>query len=71
MDSVKGFFTSKAIWGSIISVAATVLPMLGISFTAADGAEVSGWIEQIIAIAGAAFAMYGRVVAKKQIAGVV
>ena len=71
MTGIKGFFASKSIWGSIIAMAATILPMLGISFTAADGAEVSGWIEQIIAIGGAALAMYGRVVAKDKIAGAV
>lgn len=70
MNGIKSFFASKTIWGAIIAILGTVLPVLGLNFTAADGQLLLSTIDELMTIGGALFAMYGRVVAKSKISGV-
>ena len=60
----KFFLKSKTIIGVIVSVLPALLPAVGVTFSAEDGAFVSANIDAIIQGAGALLAMYGRFVAK-------
>ena len=62
MEGMKGALTSKAIWGSIISMVA-----LGLGFLQIDLGEQSTLVEAIVGFFGAAMAIYGRIVAVKKI----
>lgn len=62
MEGVKGALTSKAIWGSIISMVA-----LGLGFLKIDLGDQTALIESVVGLFGAIFAIYGRVVAIKKI----
>ena len=67
MDGIKSFFASKTIWGSIVALAATILPLLGFDFSTEDGSALTSAIDEIIAALGVIYAIYGRVVATKAI----
>ena len=64
----KNFFASNTIRGILVVVFAQLLPTLGpfigLSFTAADGQELIGAVDEIIMAGGVIWATYGRVVAK-------
>ena len=62
MEGMKGALTSKAIWGSIISMVA-----LGLGFVGIDLGDQTTLVETIVGLFGAILAIYGRVVAVKKI----
>ncbi len=62
MNDTKNFLTSKTIWGAMIALIATMLQMMGFDVTGMDGTA-----EEIVTIAGAAMAIYGRIKAVKKI----
>ena len=62
MNDTKNFLTSKTIWGAMIALIATMLHMMGFDVTGMDGTA-----EEIVTIAGAAMAIYGRIKAVKKI----
>lgn len=61
-EGVKNMLLSKTIWGALIAVIATVLKLAGI-----DIGDTDGWANDIVALFGASFAIYGRIVATKKI----
>ncbi|MBO0346024.1 hypothetical protein J0X15_12390 [Roseibium sp. CAU 1637] len=74
MNDVKSAVRSKSIWGGLIAGLAIIAGFFGIDLTAADQAELGGLVEEafaawdrIVALAGVALAIYGRVVAKSKI----
>lgn len=62
MDDTKNFITSKTIWGAMIALIATMLQIMGF-----DATGMNGTAEEIVTIAGAAMAIYGRIKAVKKI----
>ncbi len=56
----KNFLASKTIQGIFITVLPIILPLIGISFSAEDGAMLSQNIDAIISALGAIYAFYGR-----------
>lgn len=60
----KWFLQSKTVLGVIVSILPGLLPAFGVSFGADDTAMISGFVDSLIQFAGAAFAVYGRWVAK-------
>jgi len=67
MESVKPWYLSKTIWGSLVAVAAAILSGLGVDF---DEQAQSLFVEavlQAIAVAGSLFAIVGRLGAKSLI----
>jgi hypothetical protein len=73
MDGSKNILMTKTAWGSIIAVAATVAGMFGYHLAPADQTAVVDYagqiidiVEKIIAIAGALYAIYGRLMATQQ-----
>jgi len=63
MDDVKGLLASKTIWGALIAVLATVSQLAGW-----DIGDTGGLAEQIAALVGGVWAIYGRIAAVKRIA---
>ncbi len=63
----KNFLSSKTIQGILITVLPIILPLIGISFSADDGAVLSQNIDAIISAVGAIWATYGRIVASGSI----
>lgn len=63
-DENKQWYMSKAIWGSIVAILASVIAMFGYSVPQEEMTEI---IVQIVTVVGAAIALYGRIVATKSI----
>ena len=62
MEGVKNALTSKAIWGSVISMVA-----IGLGFMKIDLGDQTALVETVVSLFGAIFAIYGRIVAVKKI----
>lgn len=56
----KFFLKSKTIIGVLLSIAPTLLPALGLSFSVEDGQMISAGVDAIIQAVGAVLAVYGR-----------
>lgn len=71
MDSFKGFFQSKTIWGAVIALISGVLPPLaqvfGWNFGADDAKVVVDSLQALGVAIGSLLAIYGRVVANSKI----
>jgi hypothetical protein len=65
--AVKSFFESKAVWGGIIGVAASMAGLAHYSLSAADTASAADAAINIVTAVGSLMAIYGRVVASKKI----
>jgi uncharacterized membrane protein len=63
MGVMKNWYHSKAIWGSLIAVAASVLQVVGIDMSAEDQASLAEIAVTLVAAAGGLLALYGRLVA--------
>ncbi len=59
----KFFLKSKTIIGIVVSILPTLLPELGVSFTAEDGALINQSVDSVIQGAGAVLAVWGRFMA--------
>ena len=57
---MKFFLKSKTIIGIIVSILPALLPQIGLSFSAEDGALINSTVDIIIQAAGAILATYGR-----------
>ena len=67
MDEYKGALASKAVWGGIIAILASVAAVWGIKIAPDEQARI---VELVIAIAsgiGGIMAIWGRVTATKMI----
>jgi len=62
MEEVKNIFTSKTIWGVIITLVGSVMEKFGFETTVLNGLE-----GEIVTVVGAALAVYGRIKAVKKI----
>lgn len=67
LTETKSVFASKAVWGGIIAVVASLLGIWGYSVSAADQASIVELVTSIAAAIGGAIAIWGRVVASKKI----
>ena len=64
MKGMKGLLQSKTFWGVLVVVLIPVLQRVGIDIDDVTGTEIAG---ELVTLAGAALALYGRVTAKKKI----
>jgi len=67
MDGVKGFFSSKGVWGGIIAVVAAGAGLIGYVVTPDDTLALKDHVTEIAAAVGGIIAIYGRVTATKRI----
>ena len=64
MNGTKNWYESKAVWGALIAVVASILNSSGIILPQTETVEV---IMQIVAAVGGVMALYGRLKASKDI----
>jgi len=64
----KFFLKSKTVLGVLISIAPTVLPLVGIDFNPDDATMFTSTADLVIQAVGAVLALYGRVKAKVALA---
>lgn len=69
MDDMKGFFSSKTIWAGLVTMAASGLGLYGYHVSPADQASLVDLIASGVTLVSGAMAIWGRVVATKQIGG--
>jgi len=67
MLDLKNWYSSKTIWGAVISVVASVLHFTGIELGAADKSQLVDAIVNISGALGGLLAVYGRVTARAAI----
>lgn len=67
MDEYKGALASKAVWGGIIAILASVAAIWGFKVSPDDQARLVDIIIAIAAGLGGIMAIWGRVTAKKLI----
>lgn len=74
MSETKSLFRSKTFWGAAVAVLGALAGLFGLEMSAADQAELTSLANQLlgiwdslVVIAGALFAIYGRVTARKTI----
>ena len=62
MDDAKSILLSKTFWGSLISIIAIALSLFGITLP-----DSTGLANELLALFGSGFAIYGRIAASKKI----
>lgn len=67
MNELKFWYTSKTIWGALISVVASLMHFTGVDIAAADRSQIVDSIVNIAGAFGGLLAVYGRVTAKSAI----
>lgn len=67
MESYKGLFASKTVWGGIAALLAGVAALLGYAVSADDVATLTELLTGIAAAAGGLIAIWGRATATKKI----
>ncbi|WP_454848759.1 hypothetical protein [Rhizobium binxianense] len=70
MDDVKHWYSSKTIWGALISVGASLAQAVGIDIGAAEQAQIADSLVAIVGAVGGLLAIYGRLTANSAIAPV-
>lgn len=60
MQEPKWFVRSKTLIGLLLTMLPVLLPMIGISFDAADQALVGDFADKVIQLTGAALIVYAR-----------
>jgi hypothetical protein len=60
-------WASKAVWGGVIAVVASLLGIWGYSVTPADQASIVELVTSVVAAIGGVIAIVGRVMATKKI----
>lgn len=68
MVDEKPWYLSKTIWGSLISVAAALAGLAGITLDPVAQNAIAESVVQLVAAAGALLAIYGRLSASEVIA---
>lgn len=66
-NSSKFILKSKTVVGSLVAAMPALAVMFGWTFTEDDSALVSNAADALIQVLGAAYAVYGRIVAKDDI----
>jgi hypothetical protein len=67
MEDVKNPLASKTVWGAVVALLATLAPILLDQIGVKDADAQAGIWNDLVAAAGAAYAIYGRLVASKVI----
>ena len=68
MDKTKIWWQSRAVWGSVVTIAAGVGAVFGLTIEEQIQADVADWLVALAALIGGAVALWGRLKASKMIA---
>lgn len=66
-NSSKFILKSKTIIGALVAAAPALAVIFGVTFTEDDSALVSNAADALIQVIGAAYAIYGRIVAEESV----
>jgi hypothetical protein len=67
MESSKPWYLSRTVWASLVTVAAAVSGLMGMSIAASDQALLSEALLQIVTAVGGVIAILGRLSATEKI----
>ena len=71
MKTLKHWYASKAVWGTVIAFVALVLQSIGIEVSANEQSEIVKWLAStgisLTQLTGILMALYGRIVAQHKI----
>ncbi|MBA4783829.1 MAG: hypothetical protein H2045_11515 [Rhizobiales bacterium] len=67
MTETKPWYLSRAVWGALIAIAASIAATFGILLGEQDQASLTEAILQISGAIGALVALYGRLVASRRL----
>lgn len=67
MESSKPWYLSRTVWASLVTVAAAIGGLMGMSIGASDQALVTEALLQIVAAVGGVIAVLGRLTATEKI----
>jgi hypothetical protein len=67
MDEVKGFLTSRTMWGLIVTGIALLLRVFGFDVSSEEQSILVNTALDIVSLSGVLFAAYGRIKATKTI----
>jgi hypothetical protein len=67
MDEFKTLTQSRTFWGAVVALGGSALSLGHYSLSPADAAQAVDLVSGLASAAGGLFAIYGRVVATKQI----
>lgn len=67
MDESKGWYASKAVWGGIVAVGASVAGVFGYSIAPADQEQIVLAATGVAGIIGGLVSIYGRIKATKAV----
>lgn len=65
--NTKSILTSKTIWGALLALLPALLSLFGLDTLPGFQEQASAVVEQVITLVGGALAIYGRIVATKQL----
>jgi hypothetical protein len=68
MEPIKPWYQSRTIWASIVTVGAAVAALFGLPVGEADQIMLADKMLQLVTVIGGLAAIFGRVIAKSQIA---
>jgi len=66
-NTTKGIFASKTVWGGVVALLAGIAAIFGYSFSEVDQTTLTEAIVGIASAIGGLLAIYGRVMATKEI----
>ena len=67
LTETKSVWASKAVWGGLIAVIASLAGIWGYTITPADQASIVELVTSVAALGGGALAIVGRILASKKI----
>lgn len=67
VEAAKPWWASKGVWGGLIAVAAGIAGVFGYVVSPEDQAVIVDAIAGLAGICGGALAVYGRILASKQV----
>jgi hypothetical protein len=69
MDNIKQWYQSKAVWGGVIAVAASLLHLAGFELSDELQGDLADQAVTLAGVAGGLVAIWGRLVATHGISG--
>ena len=67
MTDQKPWYASRAVWGALIAIAASLGGMAGWTFSVDDQSRLADLAVEAASLAGALLALFGRIAARKTI----
>ncbi|MFM2279450.1 MAG: hypothetical protein RLZZ444_1681 [Pseudomonadota bacterium] len=60
MEEIKAWYQSRAVWGALVAILASVLQMAGLTLDDAGQVQLTDSLLALVGIVGGLLALYGR-----------